>query len=101
MSCLSIGLDQGGAELCNCSGDVSSWGSQAGCGRDRGLEWCLLGIRGSRNPSSGIPADHGCPQPGCSAFTAALLYCWGGGKKPDCDFFSFFIIFNRPTHSLL
>lgn len=38
MSCLSTGCDQDGAQLCSCSEDVSSWGSQAGCGRDRGLD---------------------------------------------------------------
>lgn len=30
MNCLSTGRDQAGAELCSCSGVVSSWGSRLG-----------------------------------------------------------------------
>lgn len=78
MSCLSTSLDQGGAQLCSCSGDVSAWGSQAGCGRDRGLDWCLLGIRSSRNASSGIPADHGGAAPSQAA-QLLLLHCFTAG----------------------
>lgn len=91
MSCLSIGLDQGGAQLCSCSGDVSSWGSLAGCGRDRALDWCLLGIRSSRNPSSGIPADHGGAAPSQAA--QLLLLHWFtagvGGRNLVVIFFFF------------
>lgn len=107
MSCLSTGHDQAGAQLCSCSGDVSSWGSQAGCCRDRGLDWCLLGIRSSRNPSSGIPADHEGAAPSQAA-QLLLLHCFTagvGGENMVVIFFLFyyyfFIIFYRPTHSLL
>lgn len=93
MSCLSTGRYQGGAQLCSCSGDVCSWGSQAECGRDRGLDWCLLGIRSSRNPSSGIPADPEGAAPS-QATQLFLLHCFtagvGGGNLVVIFSFFFF-----------
>lgn len=104
MSCLSVGLDQGDAQLCSCRADVSSWGSQAGCQGDRALDRCLLGIRSSRNPSSGIFADHGGAAPSQAA-QLFLLDCFTAGVGArnliEIFYFYFFIIFNRPTHSLL
>lgn len=108
MISLSTGCDQGGAQLCSCNEDVSSWGSQAGCGRDRGLDWCLLGVRSSRNPFSGISADPEGAAPSQAA-QLLLLHCFTagmGGRNLGVTFFFFFllyffIIFNRPTHSPL
>lgn len=66
------------------------------------LDWCFLGIRSSRNPSSGTPADHGGAAPSQAA-QLLLLHCFtaGVGGRNLVGIFFFLIIFNRPTHSIL
>lgn len=71
-------------------------------GGDRALIWCLLEVRGSRDPFSGTPAEHG-GGGGAAPSQAArllLLRCFTvGGKLVKFFFHSF--LFARPTHSLL
>lgn len=58
------------------------------------LDWCLLGIRSSRNPSSGTPADHGGAAPSQAA-QLLLLHCFtagvGGRNLVGIFFFKLFL----------
>lgn len=99
---MSTGLGRGGPQLRSWRGDVYSWGSQAGCwrGHTHGSGLVFAGGRGSRDPFSGTPADHGGGS-GAAPSQAAwllLLHCFTvggvcGGKGLFMNIFFSMIFF--------